>query len=88
LFKLVFRKALGDANEIYHYYNGIFSPLKLLKTIWDRLDREDPVAAYCDFKDNSQNKESKKNENGDKMWRRYEVNEKKYALNFIYIILK
>ena len=37
IYKLIFRKALGDANEVYHKEAGYFSSKKLLQTMWDRM---------------------------------------------------
>lgn len=53
LLKLIFRKAMGDTNEAYYdakkSWTKIFSDKKILKTIWDRMDYDNPVAPFTDY---------------------------------------
>jgi len=49
LYKLIFRKALGDANEEYHKWNGWQSDSHLLKTLWDRMGFPNPISPYTDY---------------------------------------
>ena len=64
LYKLIFRKAMGDANEAFQNLSK-----KKLKTLWDRLGVGEPVAPYTDyFKTND--------ESAKQIWRMYEINEK------------
>lgn len=76
LYKLIFRKAVGDSNEIYHLRNGYFSESKNLKTLWDRLNMANPVAPFTDYFQPTDPKE-------DRIWRRYEVNEKHLRSMFL-----
>lgn len=76
IYKLIFRKALGDANEVYHKEAGYFSSKKLLKTMWDRMGIESPIPPFADYFNTGDEKE-------DKIWRRYEINEKKFRSIFL-----
>ena len=75
ILKLVFRKAVGDSNEIYVAANQgkWFCDSTLLKTIWDWIGM-DPVPPFSKFESvESDNKDKSKSRN---VWRSYEVNEK------------
>ncbi|EGR33655.1 hypothetical protein IMG5_047010 [Ichthyophthirius multifiliis] len=75
LYKLFFRKAVRDTNEVYHQINGFFSTQKILQNIWDRLNTR-PISAYVDYFDNNDQTDSF-------LWRKYETNEKKYRSMFL-----
>jgi len=54
LLKLIFRKAMGDTNEAYmHFKKGwqryLTRDKKILKTIWDRMGYDNPVAPFTDY---------------------------------------
>ena len=76
LYKLIFRKALGDANEEYHKQNGWLSDQHLLKTLWHRMGFPNPIPPFADYQQPSDDKQ-------DKIWRRYEINEKQYRSIFL-----
>jgi anoctamin-10 len=53
LYKLIFRKAVGDANDIYNenhhsFWNILRGKDAILYTLWDRLEVP-PIAPYADF---------------------------------------
>lgn len=73
---MIFRKAIGDVNEIYHIKNGFFSPEKILQTIWDKLGLDNPVSPFTDYFTPNDPTE-------DRIWRRYEINEKHYRSMFL-----
>lgn len=80
LYKLIFRKAVGDSNEFYfeNHPNMIKTLLgqdKILYTLWDRLNVP-PIAPYADFFNPN-------SEMGSSMWRKYEINEKGLRSEFI-----
>lgn len=80
IYKLIFRKAVGDANEFWYDRNfTIWRELRqdrnILKTLWNRLN-VDPVAPYTDYF-------SPINESGNAMWRKYEINEKGERSEFL-----
>lgn len=56
--------------------NGYFSSSKILKTLWDRLGMNNPVAPFTDYFSPNDPKE-------DRIWRRYEVNEKHLRSMFL-----
>lgn len=53
LYKLIFRKAVGDVNEVYQdtlsFIEKTYKDKKILKTIWDRMGMQNPVAPYTDY---------------------------------------
>ncbi|CAD8105641.1 unnamed protein product [Paramecium primaurelia] len=80
LYKLIFRKALGDANELWYknhpsVMREITQNKSILLNLWGRLN-VDPVAPYTEFFQPN-------NEVGNSMWRKYEVNEKGLRSEFI-----
>lgn len=78
LYKLIFRKAVGDANETsYEYYSNFCSRClglesenvkNRLKTIWDMLEL-DPTPPYMSYYTNV-------GEHKGAIWRSYEINER------------
>ncbi len=71
LYKLIFRKAIGDANVEFHKQSGWMSDKQKLKTLWDRMGFPNPIPPFTDYFTTTDEKE-------DKIWRRYEINEKSY----------
>lgn len=71
LYKLIFLKAIKLPNKIFHEANGYFSDKNLLKSMWNRLGTDDPIPPFTDYFITEDPKE-------DKIWRRYEINEKKH----------
>jgi hypothetical protein len=49
LLKLIFRKAMGDTNQAHHEVKGRWSEKLILKTIWDRMNFENPIAPFTDY---------------------------------------
>lgn len=79
LLKLIFRKAVGDSNEIHDEFNksnpllvllGIEKKKSILKTIWSKL-RMDPSPPFSKFFISGSLKEKTKRN----LWRTYEINE-------------
>ncbi|CAK70527.1 unnamed protein product (macronuclear) [Paramecium tetraurelia] len=80
LYKLVFRKAISDANELwFKKYKTIWKDISnnrfILFNIWDRLEIY-PTAPYTEFF-------IPQGEYGRQMWRKYEFNEKKQRSEFL-----
>ncbi|CAD8205990.1 unnamed protein product [Paramecium pentaurelia] len=74
LFKLIFRKAIGDPNELYQAFNNSWFKEKLiLANLWDRQGL-DPIAPYQEYF------VTKPNEG---LWRQYEVSEKGHRSEFM-----
>lgn len=75
ILKLVFRKAVGDSNEIYVAANKQkwFCDSNLLKTIWDWIGM-DPVPPFSKFESMEGDKNEKNKSRN--VWRSYEINEK------------
>ena len=52
------------------------SDKKKLKTLWDRMGFDNPIPPFTDYFSPTDEKE-------DKIWRRYEINEKSYRSIFL-----
>ncbi|CAD8114697.1 unnamed protein product [Paramecium sonneborni] len=80
LYKLVFRKAISDANELWFkkyktFFKDITNNRSILFNIWDRLEIY-PTAPYTEFF-------IPQGDYGKQMWRKYEFNEKKQRSEFL-----
>ncbi|CAD8202207.1 unnamed protein product [Paramecium octaurelia] len=80
LYKLVFLKALGDANQIWYAENQSFwrefnGEKQIIFNLWGRLNIT-PVAPYTEYFKSSGSA-------GSSLWRKYEINENKHRSEFI-----
>ncbi|CAD8200754.1 unnamed protein product [Paramecium pentaurelia] len=80
LYKLVFLKALGDANQIWYAENqSFFRELKgekqIIFNLWGRLNIT-PVAPFTEYFKSTGSA-------GSSLWRKYEINENKHRSEFI-----
>ncbi|CAD8121664.1 unnamed protein product [Paramecium sonneborni] len=80
LYKLVFLKALGDANQIWYAENQNFwrefnGDKRIIFNLWGRLNIT-PVAPYTEYFKSTGSA-------GSSLWRKYEINENKHRSEFI-----
>lgn len=79
IYKLIFRKAIGDPNEFWfdahpNLIRTFTGDNMILQTLWDRLGVP-PVSPYADFFD--------PHNDGASMWRKYEINELNLRSEFL-----